>query len=76
MQIDTSSVVDLELINPLPGGPPQGKREGTLYRWLNRTKTKPGARCFAVRYPYPHLLPTHPQFLSYRTLLFVGCTVR
>ena len=44
MLIDPGTVQTLELIKQRPGRPPLNAKDGTLFRWLNRTKTLPGAR--------------------------------
>ena len=44
MLIDPGTVQTLELIKQRPGSSPLNAKEGTLFRWLNRTKTLPGAR--------------------------------
>ena len=45
MAISSSNAAALELINPLPNGgsTAQQRKELTLFRWLNHTKTKAGA---------------------------------
>ena len=44
MSISSSNAAALELINPLPhGGSARQRKELTLFRWLNQTKTKAGA---------------------------------
>lgn len=49
MSISSSNAAALELINPLPNGSSvQQRKELTLFRWLNQTKTKAGAGY----YPY------------------------
>lgn len=45
MALSSACAASLELIAPLPGGSStQSRKELTLFRWLNRTKTKAGAR--------------------------------
>ena len=44
MTISSGCANALELINPLPVSSMQQRKELTLFRWLNQTKTKPGAR--------------------------------
>ena len=56
MLIDPGTVQTLELIKQRPGSPPLNAKEGTLFRWLNRTKTLPGAR-WAPQSSTPATLP-------------------
>ena len=45
MSISSSNAAALELINPMPNGSSVHQRKAlTLFRWLNQTKTKAGAR--------------------------------
>ena len=66
MSISSGTADSLELIKPLPGGSSREKKELTLFRWLNQTTTKPGARLVPPRNTPTPLLSALPFSMQNR----------